>query len=70
MPKWVGLSRAMVYNAAMSDVASPCTGLCQIDPATRFCLGCRRQIEEIMAWPELSPDAKRAVLAQLPTRAK
>jgi predicted Fe-S protein YdhL (DUF1289 family) len=70
MPKWVGLLRVMVYIAAMSDVASPCTGLCQMNDSTELCLGCRRTIEEIMAWPDLSPEAKRAVLAQLATRAK
>jgi predicted Fe-S protein YdhL (DUF1289 family) len=54
----------------MTDCASPCIGQCQIDSATRLCRGCYRTIEEITAWPGLSPDARRAILVQLAARAK
>ncbi len=31
-------------------VASPCTGVCRMDAATGWCVGCRRTIDEIVAW--------------------
>ncbi len=52
----------------MSDVASPCTSVCKMDPGTGWCIGCLRSIDEIVAWGGLDDDAKRAVLALLPAR--
>ncbi|WP_200844907.1 MULTISPECIES: DUF1289 domain-containing protein [unclassified Novosphingobium] len=52
----------------MSDIRSPCTGVCRIDPRTKWCLGCRRTLAEIADWPRLSPKGKRAVLAGLAAR--
>ncbi|MDE2404277.1 MAG: DUF1289 domain-containing protein [Sphingomonadales bacterium] len=52
----------------MNAPASPCTGVCRIDPGTRWCLGCRRTLGEIADWPMLSNAEKRAVLARLPGR--
>jgi predicted Fe-S protein YdhL (DUF1289 family) len=49
-------------------VPSPCINVCQLDPATGFCLGCRRTIEEIAAWSRLDDRAKREVWAQLAQR--
>ena len=48
--------------------ASPCNGICRIDPATRRCLGCARTLDEIAAWPTLTPAAQQAVIDQLPGR--
>jgi uncharacterized protein len=39
-----------------------------MDPRTGLCEGCLRTIEEIAAWSRMSPEEKRAVLAQLPAR--
>lgn len=47
---------------------SPCIGVCTLDPATGFCLGCRRTIEEIAAWPRLDGAAKRSIVAMLAGR--
>jgi uncharacterized protein len=52
------------------EVQSPCVKLCVVHPVERICVGCYRSIEEIGAWSRLSPDARRAVLEQLPARAK
>jgi uncharacterized protein len=53
----------------VSDAASsPCIRLCVVDPETGFCRGCRRTLAEIVAWPTLSEDDKRRILAQLPLR--
>ena len=47
---------------------SPCIDICQLDPRTRLCIGCRRTIDEIAAWGSLSPADRRRVLDQLPAR--
>jgi len=48
-----------------TEVKSPCTSICRMDPATRLCEGCLRTIEEIAAWSTCSNDDKRAVLARI-----
>jgi predicted Fe-S protein YdhL (DUF1289 family) len=48
--------------------ASPCIGVCRLDPAERFCLGCGRTIEEIARWPTASAEERRAILARLAGR--
>lgn len=47
------------------DPASPCTGRCALDPATRICSGCGRTIDEIAEWPDASPERKQLILARL-----
>jgi predicted Fe-S protein YdhL (DUF1289 family) len=39
-----------------------------MDAASGWCEGCLRTIDEIAAWGGLDDDARRAVLARLPTR--
>jgi uncharacterized protein len=51
-------------------LASPCVGICLIDPATGYCRGCLRNVAEIAAWYEASPAAKRAILARLAARGR
>lgn len=51
------------------EVESPCVKLCVIHPEARLCVGCLRSIEEITAWSRMSPAERRAVMADLPTRA-
>ena len=48
---------------------SPCTGICQIDAGAGWCLGCRRTMDEIAAWPNAASAEKREVLARLAKRA-
>jgi hypothetical protein len=48
--------------------ASPCVGVCRLDPVERFCLGCGRTIEEIARWPGASAAERRAILARLAAR--
>jgi uncharacterized protein len=45
--------------------ASPCVSVCRLDPATQICVGCGRTIAEIAAWPGLSDEERRAILARL-----
>ena len=49
-------------------VTSPCISVCTLDPATGWCIGCFRTLDEIAAWGALDDEAKRAVLMHLPSR--
>ncbi|WP_044562508.1 DUF1289 domain-containing protein [Azospirillum sp. B4] len=49
-------------------VASPCTRVCRIDTRTDLCAGCLRTLEEITHWGAMTPDQRRAVLAQVADR--
>ncbi|MDX6750771.1 DUF1289 domain-containing protein [Geminicoccaceae bacterium 1502E] len=49
--------------------ASPCVGVCEIDGATGFCVGCARTLDEIASWGSASETARDAIRAVLPARA-
>jgi uncharacterized protein len=51
------------------EVESPCIKICAIHPTERLCIGCLRSIDEITAWSRMEPEARRAILAELPSRA-
>ncbi len=51
-----------------AEVESPCVNVCVIHPEARLCIGCRRSIDEIAAWSRMTPDERRAVIADLPAR--
>jgi len=53
---------------AAAAPASPCLGICLMDPATRICRGCLRTIAEIAGWYDASPAEKRAILTRLAAR--
>ena len=53
---------------ARREVDSPCNKICVIHPEERLCVGCYRSIEEIATWSRLSPEERRAVMADLPAR--
>lgn len=50
-------------------IESPCVRICVVHPQARICTGCYRSIDEIAQWSRLSPEARRAVMADLPDRA-
>ena len=52
----------------MREVPSPCNRVCRIDPATGWCLGCRRTLTEIADWGLLSRAEKLDLLAELNRR--
>jgi predicted Fe-S protein YdhL (DUF1289 family) len=58
----------MMVSASDAPPASPCLGICLMDPATRMCRGCLRTVDEIRAWYEASAAEKRAILARLDAR--
>lgn len=51
------------------EVQSPCVKLCVVHPEERICVGCFRTIEEISTWSRLTPEARTAIMAELPSRA-
>ncbi len=53
---------------APAQVSSPCTNVCRMDPASGWCLGCRRTIDEIASWSSISDDERRDILRRLPAR--
>lgn len=49
-------------------MTSPCIGICQMDDASGYCVGCGRTIEEISGWGGASAAEKQETLEQLPNR--
>ena len=47
---------------------SPCVRVCVIHPEAKLCMGCFRTTDEIASWRQMSPEARRALMAELPTR--
>lgn len=52
------------------EIDSPCIKICVIHPDAKICVGCYRTGDEIAIWSRLTPEARRAVMADLPDRAK
>ena len=53
-----------------AEIESPCIKICVIEPTSRLCTGCLRSIDEIGIWSQLSPEARKAVMDDLPERTK
>ena len=56
------------HAASGTAVPSPCISVCRIDPATGWCEGCYRTIDEIARWSSLDDDGKLGVWAELKRR--
>ena len=52
-----------------AEVESPCIKICVIHPESRLCTGCLRSMDEIGAWSSMAPEARKAVMDELPSRA-
>ena len=50
------------------EPASPCVGICQINPLNQLCDGCFRSGDEVAAWWDMSSATKRTLLAELQVR--
>ncbi|QPQ56250.1 DUF1289 domain-containing protein [Allosphingosinicella flava] len=46
----------------MSEIPSPCTGICTLNPE-RICIGCGRTLSEIGEWISASDEQKREIVA-------
>lgn len=53
---------------SIPDAESPCTKICTLDVATRWCIGCGRTGGEIAAWQGLTTAERIALKARLPQR--
>ena len=60
--------RARPQRVFDTSVPSPCIAVCQVDPASNLCIGCRRHVDEIRNWPVMTAEQKLSVLAALPER--
>ena len=58
----------MTSVRAAAGVASPCINICRMHPASGWCEGCLRTIDEIAGWSRLDDAGRRAVLQRLPAR--
>lgn len=54
--------------APVTGVPSPCVAICRLDPATGWCVGCRRTLQEIAAWPNASEVQRQAIVDALSGR--
>jgi predicted Fe-S protein YdhL (DUF1289 family) len=52
----------------MVAIDTPCTKICALDPATGFCRGCGRTLDEISDWSGLSDAERRRIMTLLPER--
>jgi uncharacterized protein len=51
-----------------AEPISPCTAVCVLDPATGYCRGCFRTIDEISTWLLIGPEEKHRILAAAAAR--
>ena len=63
---------AMTINLQEFDPAkhqgpmpSPCVGICQMDRASRLCIGCQRTLNEITDWSVAPESKKRAIWEEI-----
>jgi len=54
-------------TSKISTVTSPCVRDCCLDEA-EVCMGCGRQLQEILRWHKASDDEREAILAVAKTR--
>lgn len=52
-----------------NEIDSPCVQICVVHPKERICTGCYRTIDEITHWARLTPEVRREIMEELPTRA-
>lgn len=64
----MGRDEGEVWRRA--EIESPCVKLCVVHPESGLCLGCHRTVAEIAEWSRMRPEARRAVMAELPGRAE
>ncbi|AHM05148.1 hypothetical protein roselon_02850 [Roseibacterium elongatum DSM 19469] len=50
------------------EIESPCVQICVIHPEARLCTGCLRSMDEIAQWSRMAPEARAAVMVDLPGR--
>lgn len=51
------------------EIESPCVKICVIHPDAQICVGCHRSRAEIAAWSQMTPEGRREIMMELPSRA-
>ncbi len=49
-------------------VRTPCINVCIVDGESGLCMGCYRRLNEVAGWSKMTPEARDAVMAELPSR--
>ena len=62
------LALAELAQGEAHPVPSPCISVCRMDPGSGLCLGCWRDIDEIIAWGRMGEDTKREVWRSISMR--
>ena len=52
----------------VSEIPSPCIGVCAMNEATGLCEGCFRTIDEIRAWWDMEQQDKAQVMQEIEKR--
>lgn len=63
-----GSEGVMVMDISTTEIASPCIGVCTIDPQTEVCSGCMRTLDEIAGWRDADASARLAILDRIDER--
>lgn len=50
------------------EVPSPCIGVCELDQASKLCLGCLRSADEIAMWRDAGSGVRRSILERVHRR--
>ncbi len=48
-----------------TSIPSPCIAVCQMDTDNRFCIGCKRSLDEIRDWMIMTANEKQSVLDRI-----
>ena len=51
------------------EIDSPCQKICMMHPQADICIGCNRTRDEITRWSTMTPEARKTIMAALPSRA-
>ncbi|MCF8210857.1 MAG: DUF1289 domain-containing protein [Rhodoferax sp.] len=62
--------RAQSLQTLAEPIPSPCVSICRMDPASGWCEGCLRTIDEIARWSTLDDQQKGEIWQQLAQRAQ
>ncbi|MBU6444242.1 MAG: DUF1289 domain-containing protein [Alphaproteobacteria bacterium] len=51
-------------------IASPCIGVCKMDPAAGLCIGCGRTLDEIARWSTMGEEERLRLMQSLKARSR
>lgn len=51
-----------------APIKTPCIKVCVVDGESGLCMGCYRKLSEVAGWTKLTPEAREAVMSELPSR--